>query len=278
MKSKFAVFVKDKSSPIDIEYKTWSGGEVSVCIRDIETVASNESFDINSLLFDSDGVMTLLLLVDAIRKINKCAKLSLFMGYVPYGRQDRVCNVGESFSLKVFSNLINSLDFDEVVVLDPHSQVTTALIDNCRSYYPSLVISELLDITNNWVVVAPDAGAVKRAESVAKGLGCPLIYSTKTRDQRTGEITGGRLDFAGVNVAGKDLLVVDDICDGGRTFISLAKMIEHELNGCNSSLSLLVSHGIFSYGTDTLSEIYDNIFVINPFPGIENPDNLTILN
>lgn len=269
MKSNIRLYSKIKpNTEIPLDLKVWSGGEVSVRIANPAEVAISKSLTIVADLFDSDGVMCLVMLVDAIRNINSKAKITLTMPYVPYARQDRVCNAGEAFGIKVFANIINSLGLNRVHVIDPHSSVTPDLINNCVA----TPLSELLDDFGSeywdFVVVAPDAGAVKRAEGVAKHLNCPIVYAEKTRDQLTGRITGGRLDLAGVDCSGKDLLVVDDICDGGRTFVALAKMIDDELKRSNASLNLLVSHGIFSQGADVLTDVYDNVFVINGFPGI----------
>ena len=107
----------------------FSGGEVHVNCnllgrRDAEGI-------IVARLQSSDDIMELLLLTDALRE-QGFDHIDLFMPYIPYARQDRYCAGGDAFSLKVFAGLVNSRDFAEVIVLDPHSDVATALIDRCR--------------------------------------------------------------------------------------------------------------------------------------------------
>lgn len=77
----------------------------------------------------SEEIVELLLICDALKRADKLL-YRLEMDYVPFGRQDRVAVEGEAFSLKVFCDLINGLGFEKVSILDPHSDVTTALINN----------------------------------------------------------------------------------------------------------------------------------------------------
>ena len=114
-------------------------------------------------------MMTFYLLVDAMQRAGfKQIHLNLY--YVPYARQDRVCVPGESLSIAVIANMVNCLEFESVVILDPHSSVTPALFNNVRVVNKTSIIEAMrLDIDwQNTVVVAPDAGAIKTAFDVAK--------------------------------------------------------------------------------------------------------------
>lgn len=164
--------------------------------------------------------------------------ISLFMRYIPNARQDRVKTDEDIFTLKYFAEIINSLHFDEVYVLDPHSNVSTALIDRVRVMPPSKYIEDVLFEINsdNLLMFYPDEGSVKRYSGmIAK----PYAFGIKRRNWETGEIEG--LDISGAvdKIKGKDILIVDDICSRGGTFLHSAKKLK-EL-GAND-IYLYVSH------------------------------------
>lgn len=76
-----------------------------------------------------NSILILLQLTDAVRRLG-AKEVNLFIPYFPGARQDRVCNKGESLSVKVYADLINNQNYDKVVIFDPHSDVTPALLNN----------------------------------------------------------------------------------------------------------------------------------------------------
>lgn len=257
---------------IPVEFKEWSGGEIGVSVA--MEIGCIDECEIYAHIVDASGIIALMMLVDAIRNVNRVIEISLHLPYVPYARQDRVCNLGEAFSLKVFANIINSMKFREVVINDPHSIVTPALIDNCAIIESEYYVRQIIGDSQNFVLVAPDAGAAKKVESIGKNLDVPVIYATKSRNQKSGDISNIRIDLNDVDVCGKTLLVVDDIIDGGRTFIELAKALANNDKTKNCVRYLFATHGIFSYGTEGLLDRYHEIYVSHPFPDIKSSNRL----
>ena len=89
------------------------------------------SLEIKAYLYNNDEIFKLLLTVNALRKTHyRSAKLVLNLPYLPYARQDRICNKGESISIEVMAEIINSLGFSEVILWDPHSSISEILIKN----------------------------------------------------------------------------------------------------------------------------------------------------
>lgn len=226
------------------------------------------SITIHALLKSSDDIMELMLLVDATRRLNTSGKqpvLVLFLPYIPYARQDRVCNEGESLSIQVMANMINSLGADIVFVEDPHSDVAPALINNCRiigqlSCFFESVPQQYRD--NGVALVSPDAGAVKKVFALSQRSGLPAVYATKHRNPETGEIFKTSVDLGPLRP--KRFLIVDDICDGGRTFVELAKAIRENYHLTPVEVSLYVTHGIFSKGVKVLRDSgIDHLFAKN---------------
>ena len=172
---------------------------------------------------------------------------------------------GEAFSLKTVARLINILGFDEVVACDPHSDVTAALVENIRVIpQVDLVVAHegVSRIIHSGVtVVAPDAGAAKKAFAVASHYRLPLLTASKIRDVATGSITRTEM-HDGTAVSGRRALIVDDICDGGRTFVELAKVLK--ASGAQR-VYLYVTHGIFSQGLGVFAGLIDGIFTTDTF-------------
>jgi len=184
----------------------------------------------------------------------------LILPFLPGARQDRLNDEGDYlFTAKSIAKMINERHFPRVIALDPHSEVMPALIDRCVSIHADTLCPDMVE-KRGWAgVVSPDAGAEKRAGAVAKRFGLPLFHAWKTRDVATGAITG----FGCEPIPDKlrqdlgRLLIVDDICDGGRTFEGLADVLAWKgfLNP-----DLFVSHGIFSKGTTSLNQVLGQIF------------------
>lgn len=203
----------------------------------------------------TEEVIELLLLVDSLR--NEDVKVgALYMPYVPFSRQDRVAVQGDCFSLKVFANLINSLNIPYVFVTDPHSDVTSALINNIQIWSQSDVFHEYFAGKKDFYLISPDAGASKKIYSLSKYVDCiEVVECSKTRDPKTGEIKGIRIPLLDFN--GKDCYIVDDIVDGGRTFIEIAKILKKRNCG---KVVLMVSHGFFTKGLEVFDGLIDEIY------------------
>lgn len=200
-------------------------------------------------------LLTLIYLVKHLRKL-KYQRIHLRMPYIPNARQDRVKNRGDVFTLKYFAEILNDLHFDSVTVLDPHSSVSEALIDNiiimpAKRYIWDVLINKLgfshsaLAYPSDFpfenddyplTMFYPDEGAMKRYSGMVP---IPYAFGIKKRNWETGQIEG--LDVAGEvdRIAGKDILIVDDICSRGGTFLHSAKKLK-ELGA--RDIYLYVSH------------------------------------
>lgn len=110
------------------KFLTFSGGEEHVNIENNEQSPSLPIV-INAQITSSSELMRLLLTTDALRRMYK-NDIELIMPYIPYARQDRACVKGDSFSLEVFANLINSQNYSKVTVVDPHSPISHGLFNN----------------------------------------------------------------------------------------------------------------------------------------------------
>lgn len=199
--------------------------------------------------------------------------------YIPYcigGRSDRKFQEGGiNYIKQVIAPIINSQNFGEVRIMDPHSDVLEACINNfVKISNDDLVLKALKSILNGdntlnkICLVSPDAGAYKKIFDVAMKFGIDkIITATKVRDVKTGKILHTEIPTLDQH---NDLkyVIVDDICDGGRTFIELAKAIH--TSRPTAETYLVVTHGIFSAGFDSLVQHLDGIYTTNSVRDIED--------
>lgn len=268
-----------KNVKFDVRQWLFPGGEVGV---DINNLSGIDGFTVSRVYVDarirnSDDIMALVMTTNALRREYPLAKFMLDLPYCPYARQDRVCNPGEALSIEAFADIINMLKYDLVQVTDPHSAVTPAVIKNCH-IIPQKDIFENIKLSfRDITIVAPDAGATKKCEEFAKHVGAAgVITCSKTRNLADGKITGMTVDGPG-DMSHLNLLVLDDICDGGRTFIELALLLKPRNP---KSLELAVTHGIFSKGVNIVALEYDHIYTTDSFRSDFEPamaDKLTVI-
>lgn len=252
----------------DIKYKIsqFPDGQQTIDIINGEnSLRYNEEIQLKSRL---NSFRDLELIICAKQALNNLNRRNVHL-YVPYflgARSDRKFQSGGVNYLKdVISPIINAQNFLSVTVMDPHSDVLEACINNfVKINNFSLVEYTLTNLnldTNKLVLVSPDAGAYKKVYDLAKKFNIEkIIAATKVRDLKTGNILQTEIPVLDQH---NDLtyIIVDDICDGGRTFVELAKVIKE--SRATAKIYLVVTHGIFSVGFEFLSEYFENIFCTN---------------
>ncbi|UVG35226.1 phosphoribosyl pyrophosphate transferase [Microbacterium phage Cece] len=192
----------------------------------------------------------------------------LILPYLPGARMDR----GVPNGAAVYGSYISSFVApDQIITIDPHSP------DALRSFFPTLgrettvfpverIIRKALqdpsrdDQPQKYVgVIAPDKGAHERASRAAHVMGVPVYQAGKTRDFNTGKLSGFHMEDE-LPAEGK-LLIVDDLCDGGGTFIGLA-----EATGLpKERLDLWVTHGVFSKGVNVLEPHFGEVHTTDSY-------------
>ena len=239
--------------------KKWSfpAGERGVVVPYVET-----SVDLQLTSPDPEAIMDMLLAVNAYRHANPRVSINLYIPYLPYGRQDRVTEAGGCHGLQVFAQLLNMCDFNSIHTLDMHSDVLEGLLkpgilhNILQHNIWEFKVNQLKAENADCVLVAPDAGASKKIYKLSRLTGIPMIEARKVRDLETGAITA--TEVTGVLSQDITYIVVDDICDGGATFIELAKVLPS-----TAKKILCVTHGIFSKGREVLERHYNEVYTYN---------------
>ncbi|MCP4341284.1 MAG: ribose-phosphate pyrophosphokinase [Desulfobulbaceae bacterium] len=168
--------------------------------------------------------------LDQYRSLFKGVCLEIF--YMPYSRMDRAMG-GDIFTLKSACEFINELNFDEVTIHEPHSDVTPALIDRCVVVNTSLKLLKTV-VWGLSYLCFPDAGAAKRYHLD----GYKELIGSKRRDPDTGQITG--LELSGDEyLEGKNVCIIDDLSSSGGTFVRAAEELKSR---CCGDIYLIVAH------------------------------------
>lgn len=216
--------------------------------------------------YDNDAeLFTLISLVGEIRdssESNQNLKIDLFLPYIPHARQDRKVS-DRLFTLKYFAQIINSLNFNKVIVVDPHSDVATALINRC------LVIPfDLPEESFNKVWMLPDAGAAKKYSSKEGELfdiTSSFIIGNKKRNKE------GRIesyDIINFIPGTKEVWIRDDICSYGNTFVEAAKALR--ALGVEK-IYLVLSHCENNILKGQVLDFVDHVYTSNSILTVEHP-------
>jgi len=244
----------------DVKFWTFPAGERGVKIEK-QVFETGNWFNVRCAFTGSDDLIDLMMLKDALDNVNfEKKQVRLFLGYMPYARQDRRVDYGEAHSMRVVSRLINSCKFDEVLVDDPHSDVVEALIDNLCIYEQYQAANKVLGgLVQDAILVAPDAGAAKKIYKFAALRNNAVIVAQKERNLTNGKIIRSYIgETEHAMIQNRDVWIIDDICDGGASFIELSKA----LTGAKT-LNLYTTHGIYSKGKQVLTDIFDEVLCYN---------------
>lgn len=278
-----------------------------------ESIASirNENvieFELRSA--SSEAIMKLFILADAVKRANEFVHLRLVAPYLPFGRQDRVCKPGESFSLEMFIKLV-ATTFDMLVTFDAHNQYVTEHlcerynlkyqgkgVEEATAYIHELYLNEVGEVQYErsahrlvlpktrpfdeleTLYVFPDYGAQIKYLRDSR---IPKVFATKRRnydkDGKMMSLAHCFEDKESVEILSKntnaEVIVLDDICDGGATFSSLAQALRE--CGIRNKPTLCISHGIFSKGVEGIKQLLDDYDSIRLVDTSFNTNKLTEL-
>lgn len=185
-----------------------------------EVPLEDDTNTITMVFENNKDIADLIFAAAYIRSEKPAAKLELNMPYLPYSRMDRKINE-QIFALKLFAEMLNAMHFSIVRVIDPHSKVSSC-INNLYVVPIEHIVATVAAEVKADIILFPDAGARHKYTQVYHYI-CekyPVIYAEKVRDLKDrGRILSSKIvDENGLDFNGKTVLIVDDICVGGRTF------------------------------------------------------------
>jgi ribose-phosphate pyrophosphokinase len=270
---------QEKVGVANLRYKIskFPDGQQSI---NLDFIHLEDEVKISSRLNDFKDLEVILCATAALKNVG-VKTIHLYVPYFLGARSDRKFTDGGINYLKdVICPIINSQNYETVTIVDAHSDVLEACIHNYRKIDNiKLVKFALTDIDNTngarekLILVSPDAGALKKMYHVSEHFGIEkMVIANKHRDIKTGKITHTEVPGLTQEAGSKNFVIIDDICDGGRTFLEIAKTIrkEREDSVFNDKIYLVVTHGIFSAGFLELRNWIDGIYCTNSVKDVDN--------
>lgn len=258
----------------------YPAGEMQVRILPhlVSEVESAKSITVVARIQAHADIIELALLRDCLG-FNKTCKLIL--PYLPYSRADRAFVPGDCQGLLVFGRLLFAMSWDTVVTLDAHSHLQAVACCQVQDVAATPFIMQAVEefarsgVSDKLTVLLPDAGAALRYKLPAdvRGLSITTLHCEKKRDAATGKFMGFTVPELPPT---SPILIVDDICDGGGTFLGIAA----EITGTRP-LGLYTTHSMYSQGQLKLRDKFCALYTTNSYndayPGLQAFDCIPVL-
>lgn len=269
---------------VNVHYKSfrYPAGEVQVRLfpetvellkehKSVQVVARITNGDLIELamLMDAiDGIMDKVYSVEDYMNDPQTARneMVLILPYLPYARADRRFTEGDCNGLATAAGIIQSaMMFSRLITIDAHSPQTQEYLSDIEDISPLPVIqwaTNLIRYTTKEPVtlLLPDEGSKSRYD--LSSIGMPVLQCSKKRNPATGELSGFTVPD---DIHTRNVLIVDDLCDGGRTFLGIADELEKQYVNRGLRKFLYVTHGVFSQGFTELKKRFQMIYTTDSF-------------
>ncbi len=227
--------------PGKVSMKCFSDGEFQPAYED--TIRGKEIFIIQSTFAPAENILELLMLIDAAKRAS-AKRVIAIIPYFGYARQDRKDKPRVPITSKLICDLLSTAGVDRIVTMDLHADQIQAFFDIPVDHlYASTIFVPYLQKMNlpNLTIAAPDTGGTRRAAAYAKFLDADLVITFKQRSkEKVNHVE--KMTLIG-DVAGKDIVLVDDIIDTAGTLTKAADIMTEQ--GA-SSVRALCTHAILS--------------------------------
>ena len=217
----------------------FSDGEFQPSLN--ESVRGATVFIVQSTFPPTDNLFELLLMIDAAKRASAHTVIAV-MPYFGWARQDRKDKPRVSIGAKLVANILHAAGCDRVMTCDLHADQIQGFFDFPVDHlYASNIFLPYLRDKNieNLAIAAPDMGGAKRANAYARYLQCPVIVCHKSRERAN---VVGSITAIG-DVAGKNVLIVDDMIDTAGTLTKAANVLK-EMGAL--SVRACATHAVFS--------------------------------
>lgn len=212
-----------------------------------------------------EAIMAVYQALSALDAVYIVSEVTLEVQTLPDQRADRAEKEGMSIPARSTAAMLAGTGVDSIIIYDAHSPV---IVDYLKRYFrgvlihipPVVLFADKIHNINRDIpthIVAVDKGSIQRAETAAAEFGASVIYMDKVREN--GNVVGHEILSWNKQAPEHDSIIwiVDDLCDGGATFISAADVIFDRFE--YEELNLFVTHGLFSKGKEELSRHFDNV-------------------
>lgn len=264
---KYIDLINKQASEIEYEIFKFNDGEPH--IKFTSEITHKDEYTVIARITNSDELFIVLQVCDVLDR--HCVDYKLYLTYLMGMRMDRVMTFNEAFSLKIIADMFKNVHPKEIYIFEPHSEKTLELL-NAYSYSKLVcdsVYNRFTDdvIENNHVLKCyPDWGAYVRYRNDIRDSKSDYAVLEKKRDIDTGNIIGMKLSSTQTspnNLPYKRIIIIDDLCDGGRTFIEAKKLLNQEYP--NLPVDIFVKHMVNKDGLMNLLNNFDHVYITNSY-------------
>jgi ribose-phosphate pyrophosphokinase len=247
---------------------TFPDGEKHLKVNELNP---KKAVDITCRITNSDDLFLLMQLSDIIQRQELVVR-KLYITYLMGMRCDRVFSMNEAFTLKIIANVINSFNAREVLIEEPHS-FRAELMTNGHPH--NVTCKFMRGRFGAYTLCLPDDGAYMRYGCFADS----YVLCEKKRDVDTGKLSGFAICDIYKYSDNNEIVVIDDLCDGGGTFIGIAELLRKEL--APKELVLVVTHAVQEAGLRKVASVYDKVYITDSYKdwsSVENlPSNISVI-
>ncbi|MDD2949984.1 MAG: ribose-phosphate pyrophosphokinase, partial [Sulfuricurvum sp.] len=189
----------------------------------------------------NDNLMELLIMTDALRR-SSASSTTAVVPYFGYARQDRKAAPRVPITAKLVADMFETAGIDRVVTIDLHAGQIQGFFDiPVDNLYGAIIFEEYIRSKNlpNPVIASPDIGGVTRARYFAEKLGLEMVIVDKRREKANESEV---MNIIG-DVAGKDIIMIDDMVDTAGTMVKAAAALKKR--GATSVMAC-ATHGVLS--------------------------------
>ena len=260
-------------------------GEVQITLGEF---SHKDPVEVACRITNAEELFILMQVADILNRHDVVWHLHIY--YLMGARMDRVMDFNRPYTLKIVANLIKNLGCRSIYVLEPHSDMTPFILQS-ENLYPEEERYDDFHPTNwnvyrDYLVVFPDKGAYERYDGEWRKGQVDIAIAEKVRNVETGVIESIKIlnpeVFEGNT---KPIMVVDDLCDGGGTFVGIANEIRKYTD---KELNIFVTHMVNPVGIRHLANNFDHVYFTNsykdwkqiwePNPFVSFPENVTQFN
>lgn len=246
--------IRPEKSYLGFTLSRFPDGEVHVTLGEIN---HKDKVQVVCRITNAEELFILMQVCDILRRHGVIFNISIY--YLMSMRMDRVMDFNRPFSLSLVCNVLDTLGAFHIEIFSPHSNEYLYLMRNTLAY--ELYISDEASVgLSKYQLLFPDAGAKERYSSYTySGV---VITCSKVRDLATGNITGIKIDNPEI-MTDTPILILDDLCDGGRTFVEIAKAVRAVKP--NAELNIFVKHMVNPKGIENLSKTFNHVWFTNSY-------------
>jgi ribose-phosphate pyrophosphokinase len=266
------ISLKYGNAPGRVNIQRFSDGEIQPVFT--ESIRGEHVFLVQSTHSPSDNLMELLLMIDAARRAS-AYKIIAVIPYYGYARQDRKDKPRVAIGSKLVANMLVAAGADRVITMDLHApqiqgyfDIPVDHLDSSAVFIPYIEQLKLENLT----FAAPDVGATNRIREIASYFEAEMVICDKHR-KRANEIAS--MVVIG-DVTGRDVVIIDDICDTGGTLAKSASLLKEK--GARSVRALITHPVLSGKAYETIqNSVLEELVVCDTIPLLKEASKIKVI-